>query len=224
MLCHANKESNATSLYLSEFFSLTLMTKSKKDLKTGNLTFDHKTKIIEHKHNNSKITLVDLAKWTEKEFHLAKQPSNSCISRTLRDEEKYLSIAQQDQEIRRTRVVTNDVLEEVFVTWVLQKQHQCLIISSKTIQEQERWFAEWLELKKIPEFSKRWILAFCKWNAFHKFRQHRESDDALINTPEIQANLAVIKAEIAFYDSKDIYNMNETGLFYNMPPDSTIAW
>ena len=97
------------------------MTKSKKDLKTGNLTFGHKAKIIEHKHNNSKISLGDLAKWAEKEFHLAKLPSESCMSRTLRDEEKYLSVAQQDQEIRRTRVVTNDILEEALVTWVLQK-------------------------------------------------------------------------------------------------------
>ena len=67
---------------------------------------------------------------------------------------KYLSIAQQNQEIRRTRVVTNDILEEALVTWALQKQHQRLIVSSKIIQEQERRFAERLGLKKIPEFSK----------------------------------------------------------------------
>ena len=76
------------------------MTKSKKDLKTGNLTFGHKAKIIEHKRNNLKLTHVDLAKWAKKEFRLANQPSESCISRTLRDEEKYLSISHQDQEIR----------------------------------------------------------------------------------------------------------------------------
>ena len=66
--------------------------KSKKDLKTENFTFDYKTKIIEYKYNNSKISLDDLAKWAEKEFHLAKLSSESCMSRTLRDEEKYLSI------------------------------------------------------------------------------------------------------------------------------------
>ncbi len=40
---------------------------------------------------------------------------------------------------------------------------------------------------------------------------------------EVQATLAAIKAEIALYDPKDVYNMGETGLYYNMPPDSTIA-
>ena len=213
-------------MLLMQFLSvlpLTLMTKSKKDLKTGNLTFGHKAKIIEHKHNNLKITHIDLAKWARKEFHLAKQPSESCISRTLRNEEKYLSISWQDQEIRRTHVVTNEVLEEALVTWVLQKQHQRLVVSSEAIQEQGRRFAERLGLEKIPEFSKGWVSTFCKRNVFRKFRQHGESGDAPINMPEVQATLIAIKAEIASYDLKDVYNMDETGLFYNMPPDSTIA-
>ena len=154
---------------------------------------------------------------------MAKQLSESCISRTLRDGEKYLSISHQDQEIRRTRVVTNEVLEESLVTWVLQKQHQRLIVSSEAIQEQGRRFAERLGLEKILEFSKGWVSAFCKRNAFRKFRQHGESGDAPINTPEVQAALAAIKVEIASYEPKDVYNMDETGLFYNMPPDSTIA-
>jgi len=92
------------------------MTKSKKDLKTGNLTFGHKAKIIEHKRNNLTLTHVDLAKWAKKEFRLANQLSESCISHTLRDEEKYLSISHQDQEIRRMRVVTNEVLQEALFT------------------------------------------------------------------------------------------------------------
>ena len=79
-----------------------------------------------------------------------------------------------------------------------------------------------LDWKKAPDFSKGWASAFCKRNAFRKFRQHGESGDAPIDTPEVQAILSTIKAEIATYDPEDIYNMDETGLFYNMPPDSTI--
>ena len=41
--------------------------------------------------------------------------------------------------------------------------------------------------------------------------------------PEVQAILIAIKAEIASYDLKDVYNMNEIELFYNIPPDSMIA-
>jgi len=58
---------------------------------------------------------------------------------------------------------------------------------------------------------------------FSIFANPGESGDAPINTPEVQLALAAIKVEIASYEPKDIYNMDETGLFYNMPPDSMIA-
>ena len=35
--------------------------------------------------------------------------------------------------------------------------------------------------------------------------------------------LQILRAKIASYDDDDVYNMDETGLFYNLAPDTTIA-
>lgn len=78
--------------------------------------------------------------------------------------------------------------------------------------EQGRQFAERLGLEKTPQFSKGWVSAFCKRHVFRKFHQRGENGDVPVNTLEIHATLAAIKAEISLYDPKDVYNMDEIGL------------
>ena len=39
----------------------------------------------------------------------------------------------------------------------------------------------------------------------------------------IDNQLRILRAKIASYDDDDVYNMDETGLFYNLAPDTTIA-
>ena len=39
----------------------------------------------------------------------------------------------------------------------------------------------------------------------------------------IDGLVAVIKGKIAQYEARDVYNMDETGLFYNLAPDTTIS-
>src|SRR5437762_8585088 len=53
------------------------------------------------------------------------------------------------------------------------------------------------------------------------YHQHGESGDAVMNG--IEEILDHIKQRIAFYDLHDAYNMDETGLFYNMSPNTTIS-
>lgn len=140
----------------------------------------------------------------------------------------YIAYVKRPQEIfidfsSRSCDKTNTLsLKKLLSNGCCKNRHRRLIVSRESIQEQGHRFAQRLGLEKAPDFSKGWVSAFCKRNAFRKFRQHGESGDAPIDTPEVQAILSTIKAEIATYDPEDIYNMDETGLFYNMPPDSTI--
>ena len=115
------------------------------------------------------------------------------------------------------------MLEEALVAWILQKQQQKLSISREIIQAKGRQFAEELGLGDSFKFSNRWLESFCKRNAFRSFRQHGESGATNINTIEIQQAIAEIKEEIKKYAPADVYNMDESALFYNMSPDTTIA-
>jgi hypothetical protein len=64
---------------------------------------------------------------------------------------------------------------------------------------------------------------FEKRNGFRAYRSHGESGSVDINNPDIQERIKEIKQEISNYSLRDRYNMDETALFYNMPPDTTIA-
>jgi DDE superfamily endonuclease/Tc5 transposase DNA-binding domain len=199
------------------------MTKRKPSQQDGNLEYGQKELIIKHKQANPSITLDELAAWTQNKFHLAYKPSKSTMSRTLTRKDQYLGVHAQDRIIRRRRVLTHADLEEALVLWVLQKQHQKLSISREMIREKGKRFAQDLRFGDSIKFSDNWITLFCKRNAFRQFRQHGESGAANIDSPAIQLTIESIRTKIDHYGPRNTYNFDESGLFYNMPPDTTIA-
>jgi hypothetical protein len=65
------------------------------------------------------------------------------------------------------------------------------------------------------------VQRFCQHNGFCSFTSHSKSSNAQMTG--INKKLNYIQTQIDAYDLADIYNMDETGLFYNMAPDKTIA-
>jgi hypothetical protein len=70
-------------------------------------------------------------------------------------------------------------------------------------------------------FSNGWLESFQDRNGFKSWKLHGESGDAEMEG--IEEQMAIIGKKIAEYDHDNIYNMDKTGLFYNMAPDTTIA-
>ena len=64
---------------------------------------------------------------------------------------------------------------------------------------------------------------FQKRNGFRAHCSHGESGAANLNDPNVQARIAEIHREVSAYALRDRYNMDETALFYKMPPNTTIA-
>jgi len=99
------------------------MTKQKPSFQNGNLQFNQKSRLIQYQASNPQMTLLELAKWAKEEFKLAKLPSKSTISRTLKHRDQYRALAPQDHKIKRKRVVIYPIIENALATWVLQMQH-----------------------------------------------------------------------------------------------------
>jgi hypothetical protein len=89
------------------------------------------------------------------------------------------------------------------------------------IKEKARQFATALAIDNPPIFSNGWLASFNKRHSFREHRIHGESGDAQMT--DIEDTLAVIKEKIARYEPKEVYNMDETGLFYNLAPSTTIS-
>ncbi|CAG8566760.1 3014_t:CDS:2 [Dentiscutata heterogama] len=68
-----------------------------------------------------------------------------------------------------------------------------------------------------PEFLNGWLQAFQERYNFHHFRLHGESGSADLEA--IELNLPNIIRKTDKYSLRNIYNIDETGLFYSMTPD-----
>ena len=82
-------------------------------------------------------------------------------------------------------------------------------------------FAKHLNIDDSLKFSNGWIQLFCQRYGFKAHRSHGESGDAQMDN--IDNVITTFKATIAEYSPRDVYNMDETGLFYNLAPDITIT-
>jgi hypothetical protein len=199
------------------------MTKATPSRHDGNLNNAQKKAICEEKRRNGKATNKELAEWSRTQLNLAVTPSESTISRTLSKSDYYLAIAPEDHEIRRKRVVVHQQIEDALVTWVLQLQHRNIAVGRAQIREQAHRFATLLNINTTMKFSENWVTLFNNRNGFGHRRTHGESGTADLNTPTVQETLARIREKAKNFAPEDIWNFDETALFYNMPPDTTIA-
>ena len=66
-----------------------------------------------------------------------------------------------------------------------------------------------------------WVYKFKQRNSLHKINYLGEANSALLTTlPEEHSRLQRL---LANYNKEDIYNADETGLFYRMKPNQTLS-
>jgi hypothetical protein len=185
------------------------------------LTEAQKASVCEYHHKNPEIKLGDIVKWAKKEFKLSAAPDRSTIGRIIKNS-RFFSVQPHNANLRKARAIPHEALEEAMATWVMQMEYRKICLSDDLIQQKARQLATIMD---IPSESFRasngWLYNFKKRHAFKQFRIHGESGDAQMTG--IEEQMRVLRAKIATYNHDDIYNMDETGLFYNLAPDTTIA-
>ena len=69
--------------------------------------------------------------------------------------------------------------------------------------------------------SHSWFKAFKGRNGIWQYKLHGEA--ASVDPDDVKAARERLTAKLASFDRRDIYNFDETGLFYRMPPDRSLA-
>ena len=72
-----------------------------------------------------------------------------------------------------------------------------------------------------PKWSTSWLEGFKSRSNIHKRKQHGEA--ASVNMEGAKDRMIELQAIIAPYPPKDVFNMDETGLFWKAIPDTTLA-
>jgi hypothetical protein len=115
------------------------------------------------------------------------------------------------------------VLESILADWVFHQQHK-LIITGDLLKEKALWF--WHRLPEYngiaePILSNGWIQRFNSRFSISSRLRHGEAGS--VDEAAMAAELASIQAKVAQYAPADQYNCDETGLFWKLVPDRSLA-
>jgi hypothetical protein len=177
------------------------------------LTFAQKKELCE-KHRDLKLNGVQLAK----EYEI----SDSTVSEILKKSEHWLSIDTTLPNANNFREKTSNFpqIEEATSIWVDQQISRNLILSGPIIQEKAKEFATLFDINGFLA-SGGWLNNFKRRNNLHTFKISGEAGSAPIN--EISQMRVELQEVLQEYELRDIWNCDETALFWRLEPCKTIA-
>ena len=189
----------------------------------GNFT-NEQVQVILKKSKQSKMSQRQLADWAKKQFNLQKAPSQATISNIVNNKRGINDcLDASSRNIKRKRVVKFPELDSILAEWILQRQQNRVILTWQLIQKKTKDFAEQLKISEDqrPSFSDGWLEKFLDRHHLQTIVLSGESGSADIAA--IEAALPDIQAAINKFSPQDVFNMDETGLFFCMTLDRTIA-
>lgn len=171
-----------------------------------------------------------LAEWAKREFNLATVPGKAVMSRILNDKE----LATEDgsasglgSSVFRRRGAKHVELERALYDWVCDMRNSRRCISGALIQAKAAQLAQKAnerlsrDSQITIQFSEGWLARFKQRWSLKAFRLHGEAGD--VDEANLDSQSEPIRQKIESYALKNVFNCDESGLFYQMAPDRTIA-
>jgi Tc5 transposase DNA-binding domain/Fission yeast centromere protein N-terminal domain len=166
----------------------------------------------------------DLITWfDENHYH---KLSASQINHILSPQFAYLDSKRRrgDLSIQRTHIGKWPDLEAALNDWQLEMNRRIVTITGELLKEMAaqiwRNLPQYTE-KEIPSFNDGWLYRFKK--RYHIRRTVRYGEAAIVDDEQLELNLVEIRVICDEYPLCDIYNMDETDLFWRAIPGSTLS-
>jgi hypothetical protein len=184
--------------------------------KNVSLNLNEKCELKNYAKSRPNFKQRELKQWVLEHFN--KNISRSAISKILsKDNEEVMT----PTTVYRHRRVKHPEIEEDLKKWFFKYESQAIISDSMIIEK-----ANELALKhKMPtnslSFSDGWLSAFKNRNGIKRMTRYGEAMSA--NNELIEESIPKLKEVIEKYHPNDVYNFDETALFYRMRPDKSLA-
>lgn len=109
--------------------------------------------------------------------------------------------------------------------WFLAAQEARVVISEDLIVEKAKGLQARL-LEKVPgvkdcKFSSGWLQGFKKRHNIQLRMMHGEADSCQVNE-DTWDQITTLKATLQVYEPCDVFNMDETGLFFKLQPNKSL--
>ena len=124
--------------------------------------------------------------------------------------------------IKRARVVKDEILEEAILSWFKEQRSQNTPICGQILREKALALAKCFGNTDFKA-SEGWLSSFKKRHSIvFKSIQGEEND---VNVGDLQNwQKDILHKQISDYRAADVFNLDETGLFWRCSPDSTLAF
>ena len=172
---------------------------------------------------NASYSHQQLANWTRDTFKLSYTPSRSTIHRIINHSTPDTS----PSSFKRKESSSTEELDRLLAEWVNSQSTRGVMINGHLIKQQGHILQSRLN-STLPEhqqlalkFSNGWLEKFCIRHSFRLQVAHGEAGS--VQQDIIDRELPALRLLIQQYHPNDVFNADETGLFYNMPPNKTIG-
>jgi hypothetical protein len=169
--------------------------------------------LVRYKKDHLGATQKELIKWLEDTHQL--KVSQAMVSGTLKGLAELLAKATTSNlSSKRQKTVKFPVMEVALAEWFLANQEH-VNLSGDLIRESAMKIIDRLYPDHPPfEFSNGWLEAF---KVRHEIKKHRRfGESGSIDMTTVATALLGIRQVLDTYEWRDIYNMDESGLFYRM--------
>ena len=174
---------------------------------------------IQHR-SKPNYTLPELRNWFKSIYN--QDVNESTISRALSSKYSFLddNMTHHRLDVKRRRLENWPDLEKAILSWIV-KAERVIIISQEIVREKAKQY--WPRIyphNPIPSFSNGWLQGFQNRKRIRCRTLHGEagSIDLYASDEMIQ-----IRETISQYEAKDIFNCDETSLYWKMIPDRSLT-
>ncbi len=182
------------------------------------MTNEVRIALCEHKKKHPSLTQADLITWLQEMHNVS--VSQGTNSLTLKHSIEILAKKEDvNRAAKRQQTVKYPLMETALYRWFLTYQDQVNMSSDLTKEKATYFLAELYPGHRAFEFSNGCLEAFKNRRGIKSYPRFGESRST--NMAMIEESLPQIRLTLDQYEQRDIYNMDETGLFYRMQVSAT---
>lgn len=200
----------------------TRLQKSKKT--RTSISVDIKKEVCEYMLANPTAKHGAVALFFNEKYNGKLNIDRTTITKIWQNREKWLAVLlnSQTSHIFRQRSTQFPELDKALQIWTSQAVAAGLPLTDVILQQKGMELAKMLNIEEDQlKFTNGWVWRFKQRNGLQKVNFSGEANSAPLATlPEERVRL---RALLAKYDKEDIYNADETGLFFRMEPNQTLS-
>ena len=184
------------------------------------LTIVEKKELCQYKASNPALRLQDLSEWCVTKFdkHVAK----NTISDILKQRQKWMNMQCNASILKKEAIGRHPELERALWLWFSSARvdRPDVNVSDAMLLMKARKFGEELGVTGL-QYSHGWISRFRARHGIRSFATHGEKESA--DPATVFTGRQTLKKDLSSYSPNDIYNMDETSLFFRLQPGQTLS-